>query len=510
MTDSTPSRAPARAPAPASAPAPATTPGRDPFSLGPLPFDLFDSWWPSPARPKPWIFAAAAAAGVVAALVLPYAERLGLGVTLYILAAAVPVAVLARRNRGVVDHALGALALGLGAVVTVRASVPMAVLCMLAAFGLAVVAVLGVRTWAAVVAAVPLFGIATLRSLLWSSHLGRNVSVRRVGPWVSGSLFTAVVAACVGALLSSADAAFAKVVGALVPSVDLGQVPESVISFGVGAVVVLAAAFAVSTTLSFPEVGLAPRRAHPAEWALPLAGVGAVIGAFLAVEATALFGGAEVVLAGTSVTPAERAREGFGQLTVVTLLVLALLSWAARKARPGPPQHRRLFGVTGGALAAMTLVLTWSALHRMSLYQEAFGWSVLRVLVASFELWVAAVLVGIAVAWWLRRTDVVPRLVIGSAGAGLLALSLAGPDALVARANVARFEETGKIDTSYLSQLSDDAVPALQRLPEPERSCVLALRELEPDAWYEWNLARSAARDSLAANPAGVCQDPPR
>jgi hypothetical protein len=104
-----------------------------------------------------------------------------------------------------------------------------------------------------------------------------------------------------------------------------------------------------------------------------------------------------------------------------------------------------------------------------------------------------------------------PRFVIGSAGLGLLVVAMAGPDALAAGANVDRFERTlstegvGKIDTIYLSSLSADAVPALDRLPEPERSCALAGHAVTHDPWFGWNLSRSRANDVLRTRPPGAC-----
>ena len=37
-----------------------------------------------------------------------------------------------------------------------------------------------------------------------------------------------------------------------------------------------------------------------------------------------------------------------------------------------------------------------------------------------------------------------------------------------------RYQATGKIDLDYLQGLSADAVPVLDTLPEPQRSCVLS------------------------------------
>ncbi|MGW4336896.1 DUF4153 domain-containing protein [Rhodococcus koreensis] len=74
----------------------------------------------------------------------------------------------------------------------------------------------------------------------------------------------------------------------------------------------------------------------------------------------------------------------------------------------------------------------------MSLYERQYGYTRLRVTV----LWLGVVFV----------------LLVGAID----------PDAYVARKNVERFEDTGRIDVSYLGSLAVDAVSALDRLPEPE------------------------------------------
>jgi hypothetical protein len=104
-------------------------------------------------------------------------------------------------------------------------------------------------------------------------------------------------------------------------------------------------------------------------------------------------------------------------------------------------------------------------------------------------------------------------MAVGSAAVLLLGLGLAGPDAVVARGNVARFEQSGgrDVDLAYLRRLSADAVPALARLPEPQRTCVLRDRARDEDPWFAANLARSRARGVLRsledapAPPPGTC-----
>jgi hypothetical protein len=480
----------------------------------------FATWWPEPEAPRRWLPAAAAGAGLVAALIIPGAPRPGIDLLLSGLAAASPVAVLAyqrgrragrRRPIGPIAVSLGVIAIGLAAVSAVRASEWLAWGCAAAALCLAAAVALDVRRWYAVLGTLPLFGVAMLRALPWAGPAARVDRFRISRPWLTGGGVGLACAVAVGGLLASADEAFADLLTGFWPTVDLGLLPARGLMFIAATGTVLGALFAVSTTLTLPRPAESATSAsasasgsgegrHPAEWLTPVVLVAVIIAAFLAFEATALFGGAEVVQKLSTVTPAERARQGFGQLSVVTLIVLALLAWSGHAAAAGPARHRRLMAAGGGVLLVLALLLGGSALRRLWLYQDALGWTVTRLNAGAFEVWVVVVLVGIALAWLLKRTDLMPRFLAGSAGLGLLVLAMLGPDALVATANVDRFAPKS-LDTAYLSQLSDDAVPALYRLPEPQRSCVLAGRTPTEDPWFGWNLSRSRANELLIAQP---------
>jgi hypothetical protein len=155
-------------------------------------------------------------------------------------------------------------------------------------------------------------------------------------------------------------------------------------------------------------------------------------------------------------------------------------------------------------LAVLTLVLVASALHRMWLYQQAYGFTVLRLLVLTVELWLAAGL-GIALVAVLRlRPAGLGRPMVAAGVLALLGLAVLDPERFVAEHNVARWAQTGRLDTAYLSGLSADAVPALVALPEPLRSCTLADlagRLADPDDWRGANLSRSTARELLREAP---------
>jgi hypothetical protein len=224
--------------------------------------------------------------------------------------------------------------------------------------------------------------------------------------------------------------------------------------------------------------------------------------AFVVAQAAALFGGHEYVQRTTGLTYAEYVHQGFGQLTAATLLTLATVALAVRKAPQRTPRERLVLRGVLGALCLLTLVVVASALHRMDLYQQAYGFTVLRVLVDGFELWLGLLVVLVAVAgvrlsgWWL------PRAALLSAALLLLVAGLASPQAWVAQRNIDRYAATGRLDVAYLASLGPDAAPTVVAgLPADVAACIVSSHGLpSQEDLLAWNLGRSRAR-ALGSDP---------
>jgi hypothetical protein len=141
----------------------------------------------------------------------------------------------------------------------------------------------------------------------------------------------------------------------------------------------------------------------------------------------------------------------------------------------------------------------------MDLYADTYGLTPLRLLVALCEMWLGVVFVLVLVAGIRLRAAWLPRIAVALAVGALIGLAAANPDGLIAERNIDRFQRTGRIDTFYLSDLSADAVPALDRIEGSNRSCVLqqidSRLRADPDDWRGWNLGRERARDILIARP---------
>lgn len=481
---------------PAPAPqTPVAPPGLTPSGLS--------TFWPDAPRRRPGIVAAAAAAGVLAATVLP-ARHLGLGTSL-VFAAVVGTVFAAGTTRAAgrrwtrldaFDAALVALLL---ATLFVRDAEWITVLCLLAALALTAVNSTKAASVLALLGTAASVPLAAVRGLPW---LGRTLKPSSgVQAWLPAAR-TAVVSAVLllvfGALFASADALFASWVNALTPDITWNDLPGRAVLATFIAAGTLAAAFVALAPPAVDRLRL-PRGTsrNEFEWLAPVLVVDAVFLAFLVAQATAMFGGHDYLRQTTGLTYAEYVHEGFGQLTVATMLTLTVVAWAARKATPG---RRRDFAL--GALCVMTIVVVVSALYRMHLYEEAFGFTRLRLLVSVFEGWLGVVVVLVIVAGVVGARRWLVPVAVRLGAAGLLGLALVNPDLYIAQHNIARADAPVGIDWVYLGKLSTDAYPALVRLPDEQFECATRYSAaLGDDDWLAWNLSRERARDLKADRP---------
>ncbi|WP_374200855.1 DUF4153 domain-containing protein [Streptomyces bambusae] len=382
-------------------------------------------------------------------------------------------------------------------------------LAVLAAVGLGALALYGSRTWPGVLLSPLGFFDAAPTGVQWAWAGLRersNGSRDRWWPVVRAVAVALVLLLLFGALFASADAAFADLLGGLTPDVTVGDSPLRVVLFLFGLLVALAAARAAAAPLRWDRIKVTPGRPRSrVEWSLPLIVLNLLFAGFNAVQLTVLFGGYAKVLEHTGLTYSQYARQGFWQLLWATLLTLVVIALALRWAPRAGAADKRLVRAVLGTLCLLTLVVVASALRRMDLYVDAYGLTRLRISVAAMELWLGLVIVlilaaGLFGARWL------PRAVVASAGAAVLAFGLLSPDGMVAEKNVARFQQDRKIDLAYFQDLSADAVPALDRLPEPHRSCALRgindeLSDAGRKPWYATSLGEERAKRILADRP---------
>jgi two-component system sensor histidine kinase BaeS len=485
-------------------PGQANTGGDRTRTPGPL-----DSLWPERGiGPKPVVVLAALGVGAWAALTWPE-RNVGLAVALTLLAAGLLMWVVARHRRDPWTTGCAVLAAGLATTTLARDAGGVVALAVLVAVVVAASGTTRARTLLSVPLSVAAWPLSALRGL---PLLGRTIAatsrVSALWPVLRTVGLSLIALALFGGLFASGDALFGSWAEALIP--DLGWdtiIARTFVLFLVAGVTLTGAYLALNPP---PVEGVTlPRSRRPAhrwEWAVPVGVVVALFAVFLVAQATAMWGGVDYLRRTTGLTYAEYVHQGFGQLTVATFLTVVVVGLTMHVAARDSARDRLLIRLLLGALCILTLAVVASALYRMSLYQEAFGYTVLRVFVDGFELWLGLVVVFLLVAgvrlsgWW------VPRAVLISAAVFALGFAAMNPDAWVAERNIDRFDAGSSLDTAYLSTLSADATPVIvDRLPHDLASCVTTGRSgtpFESDDWLAWNLGRSraaTAQDQLAA-----------
>ncbi|MEV6331846.1 DUF4173 domain-containing protein [Streptomyces sp. NPDC051909] len=394
-------------------------------------------------------------------------------------------------------------------------------LAVVTAIGLTGYALHGGRGWSSV-----LFGPLGLfdsvgSGMLWTWQGARQSAggaQGRFGALLRPILIALGLLVVFGALFAGADAAFADLLGGLMPDISLDQAPWRLLCFLFGLFGAIAVARTAAAPLRWDRLTFSPGRPRARlEWALPLVVLCLLFAAFNAVQLTVLFGGYDKVLSETGLTYSEYARQGFWQLLFATLLTLVVIGLALRWAPRGTPGDTRLVRSVLGALCVLTLVVVASALRRMDLYVDAYGLTRLRISVTAMEIWLGVVILLIMAAG-IWGAKLLPRALAVSAAGFVLAFGLLQPDAVIAEQNVQRYEQDRKIDVNYLSGLSADAAPALDRLPERLRACALGelddrFERTEDEPWFATSRSEARARAILEQRPATdsvFCGEPTR
>ncbi len=184
---------------------------------------------------------------------------------------------------------------------------------------------------------------------------------------------------------------------------------------------------------------------------------------FVIVQVPYLFGGMELVQNTPDFKLAEYARRGFGELVAVSALTLPMLlasHWLIRKENPFT---EKLFRVFACIQIGLLFVIMASAVQRLVLLTGnlGYGMTTVRLYPLIFMTWLVVVFVwfGVTVLRGARRHFAWRAL--WSAFLILGATHVLNPDEFIVKTNLALMREGREFDAAYISDLSDDALPAL-------------------------------------------------
>ncbi|MEW6717664.1 MAG: DUF4173 domain-containing protein [Chloroflexota bacterium] len=231
------------------------------------------------------------------------------------------------------------------------------------------------------------------------------------------------------------------------------------------------------------------------ETTVVLCSVDVLFAIFVGVQFRYFFGG-ERNISFEGFTYSEYARRGFGELVAVAFLsLLFLLAFSAITHRETRTQ-RRTFSGLAIALVSLVCVILVSAFQRLSLYEEAYGFTRLRTYSHVFMIWLGLLLITVVVLELRQRMHAFALAALVATLGFSLSLNVLNVDGFITHQNISRTQRGEELDVTYLLQLSDDAVPVLLKYYTDSR--------LSPDLHEQLSVALACyatPRDSDTPTP---------
>jgi hypothetical protein len=226
---------------------------------------------------------------------------------------------------------------------------------------------------------------------------------------------------------------------------------------------------------------------------------------FTIIQFSYLYGGGKVALP-AGFTYADYARKGFFELAAVTFINFIIVLSCVKRINEDNTKLLRTANVLLTILVAFTLNMLFSANFKLTLYENAFGYTFLRVSVHLFMLLLFTLCLVVAAGIWYRRIPIMKSIIVITISMYTV-INYMNIDGFIARKNIERFNETGKLDAYYLTSLSYEVVPYLIEARDKGDNIIkniingnLKYRREALDrekSWSEFNFSKNKAKELL-------------
>jgi hypothetical protein len=228
---------------------------------------------------------------------------------------------------------------------------------------------------------------------------------------------------------------------------------------------------------------------------------------FTVIQFTYLFGGIDLLLP-QGVTYAEYARRGFFELVAVTLINVSIMTSVINFTKNENKKVATALKILNTLLVAFTMVMLVSASTRMSLYEETYGYTYLRVFTHAFMIFIFVMLIATLIKVWKESFPLLKSYIVVAIIA-YLAINYFNADVFIVKNNIRRYEANigGQVDTYYFINLSFDAVPYMVKLLDDKNTEVSSsIRDqlesrknslADDNDWQSFNLSKFKAKKVL-------------
>lgn len=220
---------------------------------------------------------------------------------------------------------------------------------------------------------------------------------------------------------------------------------------------------------------------------------------FTVIQFSYLYGGGSTVLP-SSLTYAEYARRGFFELVTVTVINFTIILCTMKFMKRENAKLEKCNNVFLSLLIIFTLNMLFSAHYKMSLYENSYGYTYLRVFVHIFMVLLFILFIIALSGIWVRKIPVAKLCIISSL-AMYVVINYINVDVFIVKKNIELYNKTQNLDVNYLANLSYDTLPYLVQFSLDDKSGKGSkLKEKLEDkrrdflnkeySWYEFNYSR--------------------
>lgn len=184
---------------------------------------------------------------------------------------------------------------------------------------------------------------------------------------------------------------------------------------------------------------------------------------FVVIQIQYFFGG-KTNVAIEGFTYAEYAQRGFAELVTVAVFSLILFLGLSAIAKKETNKQQTIFSGLGISLFLLIGVILASALQRILLYEQAYGFTRLRTYTHVFIIWLG-LLLAIVIIFEITKYQKFFTFAALLASIGfIISLNMINVDTFIAKKNIDRFENGQLLDIAYLASLSEDMLPTISKL----------------------------------------------
>lgn len=196
---------------------------------------------------------------------------------------------------------------------------------------------------------------------------------------------------------------------------------------------------------------------------------------------------------GDGVTYAEYARQGFFELMFVSIINISIIL-LSKKYKSNDKKYIDIMSII---MVILTFIIIVSAFIRMYLYEAAYGYTLLRLLV-YITLITEVILLVLTIKYIINPNTKIVRdymIIIVSVYTFINFINI---DRVIAEKNIERYYDNKKIDLFYLENYSADNIPCLidlykntkDKKIKKELQIYFRSYDISIDGFQEWNLAK--------------------